>query len=111
MPGLPLAKDLPGLTYHQQALSNDPSLRAGTGSSFLTIRVAATAKPDMTLGWNRKLIAKKFDASKLRRIVGCPKIDQESESFVLQMARENPSRGYNRIVGAFANLGQLTIST
>jgi hypothetical protein len=36
--------------------------------------VTATAKPDTILGWYRKLIAKKFDSSKLRRSVGRSKI-------------------------------------
>jgi putative transposase len=67
--------------------------------------VAATAKPDTILGWYRKLIASKFDGSKFRRSVGRPKLDQETERLVVQMARENPSWGYDRIVGALANLG------
>ncbi|HEV2732965.1 MAG TPA: helix-turn-helix domain-containing protein [Terriglobales bacterium] len=67
--------------------------------------VAATAKPDTILGWYRKLIASKFDGSKLRRRVGRPQVDQETERLVVQMARENPSWGYDRIVGALANLG------
>jgi hypothetical protein len=49
--------------------------------------VAATAKPDTILGWYRKLIANKFDGSKFRRSVGLPKIDQETERLVVQMAR------------------------
>src|SRR5438874_1368753 len=52
--------------------------------------VAATAKPDTILGWYRKLIANKFDGSKFRRSVGRPKVDQETERLVVQMARENP---------------------
>ena len=67
--------------------------------------VAATAKPDTILGWYRKLLAEKFDGSKFRRSVGRPKVDQETERLVVQMARENPSWGYDRIVGALANLG------
>ena len=67
--------------------------------------VAATAKPDTILGWYRKLIANKFDGSKFRRSVGRPKIDQKTERLVVRMARENPSWGYDRIVGALANLG------
>ena len=67
--------------------------------------VAATAKLDTILGWYRKLIANKFDGSKFRRSVGRPKVDQETERLVVQMARENPSWGYDRIVGALANLG------
>jgi len=64
--------------------------------------VAATAKPETILGWYRKLIANKFDGSKSRRSVGRPKLDQETERLVVQMARENPSWGYDRIVGALA---------
>src|SRR6266852_30587 len=67
--------------------------------------VAATAKPETILGWYRKLIANKFDGSKSRRRVGRPKLDQETERLVVRMARENPSWGYDRIVGALANLG------
>src|SRR5260370_28327760 len=52
--------------------------------------VAATAKPDTILGWYRQLIANKFDGSKFRRSVGRPKVDQETERLVVQMARENP---------------------
>ena len=71
----------------------------------MVLEEVATAKPDTILGWYRKLIANKFDGSKLRRSVGRPKVDQETERLVLQMARENPSWGYDRIVGALANLG------
>jgi hypothetical protein len=67
--------------------------------------VAASAKPDTILGWYRKLVANKFDGSRFRRRVGRPRIDEETERLVVQMAKENPSWGYNRIVGALANLG------
>jgi len=67
--------------------------------------VAATAKPETILGWYRKLIANKFDGSKFRGSVGRPKVDQETERLVVQMARENPSWGYDRIVGALTNPG------
>src|SRR5882762_577164 len=67
--------------------------------------VAATAKPETILGWYRKLSANKFDGSKSCRSVGRPKLDQETERLVVQMARENPSWGYDQIVGALANLG------
>ena len=68
--------------------------------------VAATAKPETILGWYRKFIANKFDGSKFRRSVGRPRVDQETERLVVQTARENPSWGYDRIVGALANLGR-----
>src|SRR5438034_3781814 len=68
--------------------------------------VAATAKRETILDWYRKLMANKFDGSKFRRGVGRPKPDQETERLVVRMARENPSWGYDRIVGALANLGR-----
>src|SRR5215831_12138457 len=67
--------------------------------------VACTARPDTILGWYRKLIAKKFDGSRFRKRVGRPRIDEEIERLVVRMAKENPGWGYDRIVGAMANLG------
>ena len=67
--------------------------------------VACTARPDTILGWYRKLIAKKFDGSRFRQRVGRPRVAEEIERLVVRMAKENPSWGYDRIVGAMANLG------
>jgi len=68
--------------------------------------VAATANPDTILGWYRKLIANKFDGSRFRRRAGRPRIDKETECLMVQMVKENPSWGYDRIAGALKNLGQ-----
>jgi hypothetical protein len=67
--------------------------------------VANAAKSDTILGWYRKLVAQKFDGSKARRKVGRPQVDDDIEQLIVRMARENPSWGYDRIVGALANLG------
>ncbi|MGB7846933.1 MAG: integrase core domain-containing protein [Candidatus Acidiferrum sp.] len=67
--------------------------------------VARAARPDTILGWYRKLVAKKFDGSRFRQRVGRPRIAEEIERLVVRMAKENPSWGYDRIVGALANLG------
>ena len=67
--------------------------------------VAGAAQPDTILGWYRKLIAKKFDGSRFRQRVGRPRVAEEIERLVVRMAKENPSWGYDRIVGALANLG------
>ncbi len=67
--------------------------------------VASAAKPDTILGWYRKLIARKFDGSKARRYPGRPRVDCEIEELVVRMAKENLTWGYDRIVGALANLG------
>jgi len=69
--------------------------------------LAAVAKPDTLLAWYRKLIANKFDGSRIRQRAGRSRIDEEAERLVVQMAKENPGWGYDRIVGALANLGFL----
>ena len=65
----------------------------------------AAAKPDTILGWYRRLIANKFNGSRFRQRVGRPRVAEEIERLVVRMAKENPSWGYDRIVGALANLG------
>jgi len=67
--------------------------------------VANVVKPDTIMGWYRRLIARKFDGSKSRRYPGRPRIDGEIEQWVVRMAKENSDWGYDRIVGAMANLG------
>ena len=67
--------------------------------------VANAVKPDTLLGWYRRLIARKFDGSQSRRYPGRPRIDDEIEQLVVRMAKENSDWGYDRIVGAMANLG------
>jgi transposase InsO family protein len=71
--------------------------------------VAKIVKPDTILAWHRRLVAKKFDGSPQRKAPGRPMIDQEFETLIVRMAEENRSWGYDRIVGALANLG-LTVS-
>jgi putative transposase len=67
--------------------------------------VAKIVKPDTILGWHRTLVAQKCDGSQQRKAPGRPTIDQELEALVVRMAQENRSWGYDRIVGALANLG------
>src|SRR6266478_2604394 len=67
--------------------------------------VACVAKPDTILGWYRRLVAQKFDGSKHRQYPGRPPVSAEVEALVVRMARENSGWGYDRIVGALANLG------
>src|SRR5216684_5318354 len=67
--------------------------------------VATIVKPDTVLGWHRQLVAKKCDGSQQRTVPGRPAIDQELEALVVRLAQENRSWGYDRIVGALANLG------
>jgi len=67
--------------------------------------VACVAKPDTILAWYRRLVAQKFDGSKHRQYPGRPPVSSEVEALVVRMARENSGWGYDRIVGALANLG------
>jgi putative transposase len=67
--------------------------------------VACVAKPDTILGWYRRLVAQKFDGSKHRQYPGRPPVSSEVEALVVRMAGENSGWGYDRIVGALANLG------
>jgi len=67
--------------------------------------VASLVKPDTILAWHRTLAARKFDSSQKRRSPWRPTIDQELEALVVRMAKENRSWGYDRMVGALANLG------
>src|SRR5438445_13293732 len=67
--------------------------------------VAKIVKPDTILVWHRTLVAQKFDGSQQRQSPGRPKIGPELEALIVRMAREDRSWGYDRIVGALANLG------
>jgi hypothetical protein len=67
--------------------------------------VARLAQPDTILAWYRKLVAEKFDGSIPRRSPGRPRTSPEIEALVVRFARENSGWGYDRIVGALANLG------
>jgi putative transposase len=67
--------------------------------------VATVAQPDTILAWYRRLIARKFEGSRARRVRGRPRIDREVEGLIIRMAEENRSWGYDRIVGALVNLG------
>jgi putative transposase len=62
--------------------------------------------PDTLLRWHRQLVAQKWDYSERRKKKpGRPPTPEEIAQLVVQMARENPSWGYDRIQGALANLG------
>jgi hypothetical protein len=64
--------------------------------------VATDTLPETILGWYRRPVARKSDGSRAQRRVGRPPIDKKVEELIVRMAKENRSRGYDRIVGAFA---------
>jgi transposase InsO family protein len=62
--------------------------------------------PDTILRWHRMLVAEKWDYSNRRKSKpGRPPLSDEIRQLVIQIARENPTWGYDRIQGALANLG------
>jgi hypothetical protein len=65
--------------------------------------VATAALPDTILGWYRRLVARKFDGSRVRRAPGRPPISKEIQELIVRMGKENRSWGYDRIVGALAS--------
>jgi hypothetical protein len=67
--------------------------------------IATIAKPDTILAWHRTLADQQVDTAEPHTSVGRPRIGKEIETLVVRMARENRSWGYDRIVGALANLG------
>ncbi|MBI3326872.1 MAG: helix-turn-helix domain-containing protein [Nitrospinae bacterium] len=66
--------------------------------------IATIAQPDTILAWHRKFVEQPVDTSPCAS-VGRPRIATEVEDLVVRIARENRSWGYDRIVGALANLG------
>jgi hypothetical protein len=66
--------------------------------------LATIAKPDTILAWHHKLVEQKGESSQPRKSVGRPRTEKATEDLVVRMAQENPSWGYDRIVGALANL-------
>ena len=67
--------------------------------------LSTIVQPDTLLRWYRRLIARKFDSSKVPRSPGRPRTDAEIEELVLRLARSNRTWGYDRISGALAGLG------
>ena len=64
--------------------------------------------PDTIFRWHRQLIAQKWDHTVRRKTqIGRPRVRQEIVNLVLQMAKENPNWGYDRIQGRkLPHLGQ-----
>jgi len=67
-------------------------------------RFARIVTPDTLLAWHRRLLAQKYDSSKVRR-PGRRSTASDLRELIVRMARENRSWGYTRIQGALRNLG------
>jgi len=60
--------------------------------------------PDTLLRWHRRLVGAKWNFSDRRLAgIGRPPLDAEVEQFVVRLAKENPTWGYDRITGALAS--------
>src|SRR5262249_49967248 len=67
--------------------------------------IATLVTPDTLLRWYKRLIAAKFDGSTQRRLCGRPRVAEEIEQLVIQMATDNPTWVSCGLQGALANLG------
>jgi len=80
------------------------AVRAKELSRSALMQLATIVTPETLLAWHRKLVAAKYDGSSKRK-PGRPRTQAEVETLVIRMAEENRTWGYDRIVGALANLG------
>jgi len=67
--------------------------------------LATLATSDTLMRWYKQPVAQKFDGSQKRNKLGRPRVSDEIEAPVLQMANDNPTWGYRRIQGALVNIG------
>ena len=97
------ASSSPTLTDYQRRVL---AVKAKALGRRTLMELTTVVTPDTILRWHRRLVAAKWDYSERRKKApGRPPIPDEVVEFVLRMARENPSWGYDRIQGALANLG------
>ena len=75
-------------------------------SAIVLAQVITIVQPETLLKWHRRWVAKKWDFSARRtKSVGRRAVDAAVEKLVVQLAKDNAGWGYDRIVGALANLG------
>lgn len=61
-------------------------------------------RPSTMLGWYRRLIACQYDGSSQRQGPGRPRLRAQTEALILQLSRENPRWGAQKIRGALKHV-------
>ena len=79
-------------------------LKRSTNDFRAQVQPVLIFSPDTVLRWHRELVRRKWTFQR-KTVVGRPKIAPELEALVLQLARENPRWGYDRIEGELLKLG------
>ena len=72
--------------------------------------VIRIVRPETVIRWHRELVRRKW-AQPPTKTAGRPKINQETESLILRLAKENLRWGYYRIEGELKKLGFVTSLT
>ena len=89
-------------------LTDEQRRRLAVKGRFLGRRrlgdIAGIVTPDTILRWYRRLVAKKYDGSTVRR-AGRPRTTPDLAALVVRLATENPTWGYTRIRGGLTHLG------
>jgi hypothetical protein len=71
------------------------------------LEVGTLVTPDTILRWHRLLLAQKWNHADKRHIAGRPATSPQIVELILQMAKENPGWGYDRIADALGNVGHV----
>jgi putative transposase len=61
-------------------------------------------KPDTLVGWHRAIVRRKWTFKQARKR-GRPPVDSDLEGWILQVARDNPTLGYEKLEGELRKLG------
>jgi putative transposase len=61
-------------------------------------------KPDTLIGWHRAIVRRKWTYKQGRK-PGRPPVDSDLEGWILQVARDNPTLGYDKMEGEMRKLG------
>ena len=68
-------------------------------------QLAGIVPPETILRCHRELVARHWDCCGRRKSAGRPRVTGEIAELGLRLAKESPTRGYDWIQGALANLG------